>query len=159
MERFTHNKPALADLLPQADPMILLTDYELPSSENAVTAFVTVSPSSPFYDAELDGVPGCVTLEYMAQTMALCTGFYRRTYNLKPKVGFLLGSRRLTISVPRFARGETYRIAVVCTYTDESFGSFDCTITDSSGQTVAEGTLTAFQPDGELTPEMMENYS
>ncbi len=152
------DKLPLADLLPQADPMILLTDYEPPSDDGSVTAFVTISSSSPFFEPSLGGVPGCVTLEYMAQTMALLTGFTRRAKGLRPHVGFLLGSRRLTLSTPVFRLGETYRVKAVCTYSDESFGSFDCAVTDRTGAVVAEGTLTAFQPEGEESPEAMEVY-
>ena len=158
-ETVENDKLPLAELLPQADPMILLTDYEPPAREGSVDAFVTVSSASPFFEPSLGGVPACVTLEYMAQTMALCTGFYRRARNLPPQVGFLLGSRRLTVSVPCFKDGETYRVHAECTYSDESFGSFDCTVTDAAGTEVARGALTAFQPDGEVTPETMEAYT
>lgn len=138
--------------------MILLTDYELPSVENSATAFVTITPASPFYEARLGGVPGCVGLEYMAQAMALCTGFYRRSRGLSPQLGFLLGSRRLTMACASFAAGRTYRVQAACSYFDESFGSFECTIHDGCRQ-VMHATLTAFQPAGEVTPEMMEEYS
>ncbi len=153
-----NEKLPLAELLPQADPMILLTDYVPPVEEGSVEAFVTIGVDSPFYEPALGGVPSCVTLEYMAQTMALCTGLYRKSRGLPPQVGFLLGSRRLTVSVPRFTCGETYRVQAVCTYSDESFGSFDCEVTDAEGRVAAKGTLTAFQPEGEVTPETMEAY-
>lgn len=62
---------SLAELLPQAAPMILLSGYSEPTEENTVEAFVDIDEQSPFYEVGLGGVPGCVALEYMAQTMAM----------------------------------------------------------------------------------------
>lgn len=157
-DRQTEERPALAQLLPQAAPMILLTDYEPPAADGAVDAFVDVSSESPFFDASVGGVPGCVSLEYMAQTMALCTGFHNRSRGLAPKVGFVLGSRRLEIKIPVFLSGARYRVHVACLYTDESFGSFDCEIFAPTGESVAHALMTAFQPSDDLTPEKMKEY-
>lgn len=149
----------LRELLPQAEPMILLTGYEAPSSEDAVAAFVDVTPTAPFYERALGGVPACVTLEYMAQTMALLVGFRDRRRGVRPRVGFVLGSRKLVTKIPCFRAGERYRIAATCTYEDESFGSFDCVIADQGGEVVAEATMTAFQPGGEVTPEKIGEFA
>jgi len=155
---YDSKKIPLGDLLPQAEPMVLLTDYDTPSDEKSVDAYVSVSETSPFYEGALGGVPGCVALEYMAQAMALCTGLYRRRRGLPPKLGFVLGSRRMTVGVPHFACGERYRVHAACTYFDESFGSFDCAVFDASGAEVAKAQLTAFQPESDLTPEKLEEF-
>lgn len=151
-------KTPLAELLPQAEPMILLTDYDPPADDRSATAYVSVTERSPFYDRALGGVPGCVALEYMAQTMALATGLVRRAAGLPPRLGFVLGSRSLKVSLPAFLAGETYRVRAVCTYSDESFGSFECEIFDRDGNVAASAIVSAFQPDGEITPERMEEY-
>lgn len=151
-------KTPLAELLPQAAPMVLLTDYDVPESDSAVVARVAVSPESPFYDPAEGGVPGCVALEWMAQAMALCTGIYRRRRGLPPKIGFVLGSRRLEVSVPAFPCGAEYAVKAECSYFDESFGSFDCSVVDASGAVVASGRLTAFQPEGDVTAADLEAY-
>ena len=149
---------SLAELLPQAAPMILLSGYEEPTEEKVAEAFVDVDEKAPFFEPELDGVPSCVALEYMAQTMALLTGFFRRRRGLGPRVGFVLGSRKLTVSVPCFRRGERYRVRAECVYQDEEFGSFDCEIRDPSGAVVASGSVTAFQPGDDLTEEKLKEY-
>lgn len=154
-----HETESLAALLPQADPMILLSGCEPPSSSETVDTWVDVSPQSPFYVPESEGVPGCVALEYMAQSMALCIGRLRRQNGLAPKLGFVLGSRRLEISVPFFKNGERYRVRAHCTYRDEAFASFDCTVTDAAGASVATAQMTAFQPEGDVTPEKLEAYT
>ena len=150
---------SLAELLPQSAPMILLSGYEEPTADDSVSAFVDVTEEAPFYERALGGVPACVTLEYMAQTMALLVGLTRRRRGLKPQLGFVLGSRRLETRVPCFRAGERYRIAATCTYEDESFGSFDCVVTDGRGAEVAKATVTAFQPGGEMTPEKIGEFA
>lgn len=155
----TAGEDSLDALLPQAEPMILLSGYEPQKEERVVDAWVDVSPSSPFYEVELGGVPGCVALEYMAQAMALCVGFLRQRNGLKPKIGFVLGSRKLTVTVPCFRSGERYRVRAECTYQDESFGSFDCTIIEKSGAVVASAQMTAFQPDDDMTPEKLKEFT
>lgn len=149
----------LSELLPQAEPMILLSGYEEPAGEDSVVAFVDVGKASPFYEQALGGVPSCVTLEYMAQTMALLVGLRDRRRGQKPRIGFVLGSRKLETRLPFFRDGERYRISATCTYEDESFGSFDCTITDGRGETVATATMTAFQPEGEITTEKIKEFA
>ena len=151
--------PSLGELLPHRPPMVLLDGFKEPSGSGEVEAHVDVTAASPFYEAELGGVPACVALEYMAQTMALCVGLYRRGKGLDPKLGFVLGSRRLETRIPAFRDGERYRVRATCTYQDEEFGSFDCDIRDSADAVVASGRLTAFQPMGEFTPEKLESFT
>ena len=150
---------SLESLLPQAHPMILLSGYEVPTCTDRVDTWVDVTHDSPFFVPECDGVPGCVALEYMAQSMALCVGFLRRSRNLSPKLGFVLGSRKLEIKIPYFKNGERYRITAKCTYQDESFGSFDCKVYSSDGEEVAAAQMTAFQPEGDVTKESLEAFS
>ena len=150
---------SLSELLPQAEPMILLTGYDEPAGEDSVVAFVDVDKASPFYEQASGGVPSCVALEYMAQTMALLVGLRDRRRGQKPRIGFVLGSRKLETRLPFFRDGERYRISATCTYEDESFGSFDCTITDGRGETVATATMTAFQPEGEITTEKIKEFA
>ena len=149
---------SLPELLPHAAPMILLSGYEEQEREESVIAFVDVGRESPFYEQTLGGVPSCVALEYMAQTMALLVGLRDRRRGQKPRIGFVLGSRKLETRLPFFRDGERYRISATCTYEDESFGSFDCTIADGRGELVAKGTMTAFQPEGEMTTERLKEY-
>ena len=136
--------------------MTLLSGCMQGDDEAEADAWVDVSPASPFYDASIGGVPGCVALEYMAQTMAVVVGLARRRSGEPPKVGFVLGSRRMSIAISVFRSGERYCVHAKCDYQDESFGSFDCKVEDSSGATVASARLTAFQPSGELTEEILE---
>lgn len=84
----------LATLLPHRDPMILLStavDY----GDDFATAVVHISEASPFFDAELGGVPSWVGMEYMAQTIGIWAGHQR----LKKK---LRRARRISIGLSPF---------------------------------------------------------
>ena len=152
-------KRSLEELLPQANPMILLSDYEQPQGNGSpVRAYVDIAGGSPFFENELGGVPSCVVLEYMAQAMALYTGLERLREGERPRVGFILGSRKIDISIPVFKQGCRYRIEVLCSFSDETFASFDCSVYSPSGEKVACGVLSAFCPDGELTPQKLEEF-
>ena len=137
------------DLLPHRPPMVLLSDVLSVEVPNVASAVADTSPSCIFYEDALNGVPSCIALEYMAQTMALAVGAERRRMGKPPKVGFVLGTRRLNVTVPCFDSSKRYVTAVKCTYSDDEFASFDCTIAAPSGKTVAAASLTAFQPLGE----------
>lgn len=149
----------LSELLPHKPPMILLTGQEASDADGEAVGFVDIGRDSPFFEPALNGVPSCVALEYMAQAMALCVGLHRRRRGLPPQLGFVLGSRRMETATPCFREGARYRVTAMCVYQDESFGSFDCRIVDADGVVVARATLSAFQPEGDVTPEKIEEYA
>ena len=147
------------ELLPHRAPMVLLSGCSPQQAVDVVDAWVDISPASPFYVPAMNGVPGCVALEYMAQAMALCVGFCRRRKGLAPKLGFVLGSRRLSIFVPCFRNGERYSVQATCVYEDESFASFKCSISDAHGSVAAEAQLSAFQPEDGLSRDKLEEFA
>ena len=115
-------------------------------ADGKATAIADASESNLFYDAALQGVPAFAALEYMAQTMAFAVGARARRNGGEPKIGYILGSRRLETKLPVFRRDTRYLVRAECEFTDEEYASFDCTITDPSGAVVASAALTAFQP-------------
>ena len=140
-------KYTVRELLPHAPPMILLSGYEEPVDGDSIAAYVDITRDSPFFDMSENGVPGCVAIEYMAQAMALYVGLQARLRNEKPRIGFVLGTRKLNLSIPAFPLAHRFTVSSRCTYTDESFGSFECLIADASGSVVASAQLSAFLPD------------
>ena len=135
-----------ADFLPHRPPMIMLAALISVDVPGMASAVPDTSPSCIFYDSELKGVPACAALEYMAQTMAIAVGVERRRRGETPKVGFVLGTRRLEVKIATFESGKRYVVNAKCVYDDEAFASFDCSITDPDGSTVATALLTAYQP-------------
>ena len=50
------------------------------------------------------------------------------------------------MKIATFESGKRYEVNAKCVYDDEAFASFDCSITDPDGSTVATALLTAYQP-------------
>ena len=136
----------LEDLLPHRPPMIMLAELISVDVPGEASAVADTSPGCIFYDPELKGVPACAALEYMAQTMALVVGAEHRRRGQTPKVGFVLGTRRMEVKVATFESGKRYVANAKCVYDDDEFASFDCSITDPDGTTVATALFTAYQP-------------
>jgi predicted hotdog family 3-hydroxylacyl-ACP dehydratase len=145
--------------LPHGPPMVLLSGCVPAPAGEAVDAWVDVTPDSPFFDHVAGGVPGCIALEYMVQAAALFVGRVRGAEGLPPGIGFVLGTRRMEIAVPVFLPGRRYNIHAVCSYHDESFGSFECSVTDAAGAVLAVAQMTAFQPEEGAGPERLEEFA
>ena len=62
--------------------------------------------------ADAEGVPAWIGLEYMAQTIAAYSGLQERLNGGKPKIGFLLGSRKYLCNAERFEIGQKLRLKV-----------------------------------------------
>lgn len=139
-----------ADFLPHRPPMILLSELISVDVPGVASAVADTSPGCIFYDPELKGVPACAAVEYMAQTMALAVGAEHRRRGRPPRVGFVLGTRRLEVKVATFESGKRYVTNAKCVYGDDEFASFDCSITDPDGATVAAALFTAYQPPESL---------
>ena len=141
-----NESPRPADFLPHRPPMVLLAELISVDVPGVASAVPDTSPGCIFYDPKLKGVPACAALEYMAQTMALAVGAARRRRGLTPRVGFVLGTRRMEVKLATFESGKRYVANAKCVYDDEEFASFDCLITDPDGATVAAALFTAYQP-------------
>lgn len=142
--------PELNELLPHRPPMTLLAKVIDVNTPGVAVALADTSPESVFYDAEVGGVPACVALEYMAQTMALAVGAEWRRRGGAPKVGFVLGTRRMEVKVGVFESAKRYVARAKCCYADGEFASFDCSIEIEGGEVVASATLTAYQPPEDM---------
>ena len=140
----------LSELLPHQNPMLLLNevvDYSL--SDRTLTAKVVVSSDSLFFDKKINGVSAEISLEYMAQTIGCMAGIYDLSKNPEqpPKVGFVLGSRRIENFISVFECGKTYLVKIKELFFDENLASFDCVIYDDMQQVVSTAVLNAYRPD------------
>lgn len=135
---------AVADLLPQAPPMVLL-DAVAAHDADGLCAVVRVRPETRFFRPGL-GVPAHVGLEWMAQACGAFAGLRARAAGETVKLGFLLGTRRFTATTPWFVAGECLTVRVTRVYEDDGMGAFDCRI-EAEGVTRASARLTLYQPD------------
>jgi predicted hotdog family 3-hydroxylacyl-ACP dehydratase len=134
---------AVAQLVPQAPPMILI-DAVVGWHEAGLVATLEVRPDGPFFEAG-KGVAAHVALEWMAQTCAAFVGAQAREAGQPVRIGFLLGTRAFTASVPWFLPGERVEVAVSLSFRDEEMAVFDCQASGAAGG-VAVAALTVYQP-------------
>ncbi len=136
--------------LPHQRPMVLI-DKIIDSQADQLTAQVTITPQSPYFDEQRQGVPNYVGIEYMAQTIAALAGVEAKRQQAPIKVGFLLGSRKLVFQTPTFKLNQSYQITVLRLYQEESgLAVFDCKI-ELENQIVASANVNVYQPQDTQT--------
>lgn len=148
----------LTKLIPQRAPMIFLSDVEeFDYDEQTLVARIDIQDTDIMFDKNLGGVPSWASLEFMAQTVACCVGLndLHNDPNAAPAVGFVLGSRKISVLKPVYLAGHSYFIHVKSMFSDNNIASFDCKIVDKDDNVIAIGALNAFRPD-DIT-EFMEN--
>jgi len=142
----------LEELLPHRPPMVLVDAVEdFDPSVPGVTVRFTVTERSAF--ATPDGVPNWVAIEYMAQASAVLAECVAKDEapGAPPRPGLLLGTRRLSLEVPFFAPGESYRVTARVDFAEADMAAFSCAITDAAGTVVATATLNAYCPEDFVT--------
>jgi len=145
----------VSQLLPHEPPMIFIKDVEkIDLKEGKLTAKVVIQPTDIMYQESLGGVPSYAALEYMAQAIGCFVGYNDLEKNKKPGIGFVLGSRKLSVYEPVFLNNEVYLLDISMVFCDESLASFDCVMYKDK-KTVAEATINAYRPDN--IKEFMEH--
>ncbi len=118
--------PAIADCLPHAGEMVLL-DEILAAGQEFAECSVVVGADSLLHTAVAE-VPVWVGIEYMAQCAAIFAGLSASDDG--PKVGFLLGSRKVTCSTEAFYPGQELRVRAEIAGTFGTMCSFNCSVVD-----------------------------
>lgn len=88
-----------------------------------------------------------VAIEFIAQTAAALVGYADKKADAAApaRAGFLLGTRRLKLSVPRFEVGKRYLVTARHVFGDDTTASFDCAVLDGEN-VVASAVLNAYRP-------------
>ena len=132
----------LAQLVPQAPPMILI-DEVVGWTEDQVMTRLTVRRDSVF--AQDAGIPAHVALEWMAQSCAALVGILALEEQQPVRVGFILGTRDFRATVPWFRFGDSVTVTAVTIFNDGEMAQFDCRA-ELQSETCATARLTVFQP-------------
>jgi predicted hotdog family 3-hydroxylacyl-ACP dehydratase len=138
--------PPVAAILPQRGPMMLLSSV-LEHSEAHTVCAVDVRADSPVL-AEDGTVPALMGIEYMAQCVAAHAGLRAWMKGEGPRVGFLIGSRRLDFrSQAGFRVGQRLHARATRAWGEEEFAMFACQLIDAPSQAIVlEGNLNVFLP-------------
>lgn len=132
--------PPVAQLVPHAEPMILIDALTAWSEGRATSSFV-VRAHAPFVVDGTLSVPA--TIEHMAQTVAACLGYEAFLGGAGVRVGMIIACRRFKVHVPTLHVGEAVTIDVARVRGNDTLSHFDCEA--RRGETViAAATLTLF---------------
>lgn len=133
----------ISELVPHSGKMSLLTRV-VNYGDDWLEAEVDVLEGSMFVEGQ--GVPSWVGIEYMAQAVAAFAGIQEKENGGKPKMGFLLGTRRYNIDAEWFPIGVTLAVKVVRDMVAENgLHVFQTTI--MAPEISASASLNVFQPD------------
>lgn len=131
-------------VVPHTGTMVLLDQIEH-WDDAELQASVTIRADAPFVDS--NGMPAWVGIELMAQTIAAFGGCRARRAGQPVKIGFLVGSRRYTVSHAYFPIGAQLLVNVKEIVTgDQGLSVFECTL-QGSGDISASANINVFQPE------------
>ena len=132
------------ELLPHRAPMILL-DRVVQFSDDGIECVVKTI-GTPFVSQ--DTVDIIVATEWMAQAVGAFVGAGRQAKGEKPRIGFIIGSRRVDFHVDRVAADTELRVHASPVWIDRGNGNFRCRVEElSTGRVLAEGSLTVHEPE------------
>jgi predicted hotdog family 3-hydroxylacyl-ACP dehydratase len=137
--------PAIAEMVPHSAPMILL-DEILGFDGMHICCRTTIRKDSMFVEA--DRVRGVVALEYMAQAVAAFAGMQGRAGGAPPRVGYVLGTREMTLEAACFLVGDELVVEAEEVWRDGRMGSFRCTVT-RDGLCMAEASINVYRSEEE----------
>jgi len=141
-------KLTLAQVMPHQGHMLLL-DELLDCNAEQVSCALTIRRESLFCDG-VNGVPGWVGIEYMAQTACAYAGALDVIAGSAPRICLLLGSRRYECDVPFFALGSRLRVVATLELLDDNdLAVFDCAIharAEDGERIIARGDIKAYRP-------------
>ncbi|MGI5860850.1 MAG: 3-hydroxylacyl-ACP dehydratase [Myxococcales bacterium] len=141
--------PPVEELLPHSAPMILV-DEVLAYEASGVRGRVKIREDSMFVK---DGrVPAVVAIEYMAQAIGLHAGFEARRKGNPVRIGYLLGTREMSLEVDNFEVGDELEIEVERLFGEEQLGSFRCSVS-RAGKQVASAVLSVYQNNNVESPK------
>lgn len=140
--------PPVEDLLPHAGPMVLLSRVLAHDAEATLCA-ARVDAANLFAD-EHGRLGGWLSIEYMAQAVAVHAGLTLRDHGDAPRLGLLLGARRVRVHAPFLSAGQALRVGARRVWGRRAgFVAFDCVLDEAhTGQRLAEGRLSCLLAPG-----------
>lgn len=131
------------EVLPHAAPMLLLDDIRYVGEETAGGRAIVTQGRT--FTCDDKGLPWWVAVELMAQTIGLWVGVRQREAGEAIRLGFLLGTRKLTANFAWLPIGSEIEIDVsLNVLSADGLAVFDCELT--SGNNKASARLNVFQP-------------
>ncbi|MGH0035907.1 MAG: 3-hydroxylacyl-ACP dehydratase [Myxococcota bacterium] len=138
--------PPPGQLIPHAGAMVLLSRVRA-HDESRTVCEIDVD-ALPLFRDERGCVPAWLGLEFMAQCVAAHAGLVGRLAGEPPKIGLLVGSRRVRFHRAMYTAGQCLSVSARRTWgQDSGLVAFECAIDDArTDERLAEGRLNCFMP-------------
>lgn len=130
-----------SQFIPHEKPMVFV-DHIIEVNDTSAIAELKITSELMFYEEQ--GLPTWTSIELMAQTVSAYAGYRGQSLGQKPKIGFLLGTRKLHLPIAFFRCGEVVRIEIEQVYVHEGLGQFNCAI--KYQDYVFNATISVFEP-------------
>lgn len=111
--------------IPHAKPMVFI-DTLVTLGDNFALSNLLIRPELMFCDEQ--GLPTWASIEVMAQTISMFAGAKGKEMGHAPQIGYLLGTRKLSLPFAYFEYGKMLTIRVEQQYLHEGLGQFFCEI-------------------------------
>lgn len=147
------NFPEIKILLPHDAPMILI-DKLIAVEALSVHCQVLISEKSPFFDHQTGLVGAHIGIEYMAQSIALWSGYHYFLEGKPAAIALLLGCRRYNSVCSQFEKGMILDIYAEQVFVGDGMSVFCCSI-KSKGKELIEGKLNVFMPEKKHLEKML----
>lgn len=135
-------------------PMILI-DSLIDVTELTIHCQVEIKAGGMFFDKQINAVPAWVGIEFMAQTVAVWSGYHANLNGEPSPIGFLLGSRRYNSACELYKQGDILDVYGKQLMENEGMTSFECRI-ERDGKEIATSQLNAFVPSQDKLDEMLK---
>jgi predicted hotdog family 3-hydroxylacyl-ACP dehydratase len=133
--------PRIVDVVPHRPPMLLLDEVTQWTGAR-VECCVKLHGESPFVEG--GRVASTVGVEYMAQCVAAFVGLEARERGEPIPLGYLVGSRDISLPSDGFRVGDELHVAAEPVWGGQTLGSFNCTI-QRAGAVIATGALSVYR--------------
>ncbi|MCK5818122.1 MAG: 3-hydroxydecanoyl-ACP dehydratase [Psychromonas sp.] len=138
------NFPEIKRLLTHDEPMIVI-DKLIAVEARTAHSQVLICEQNIFFDYQTGSVGAHIGIEYMAQTIALWSGYHYFLEGKPPAIALLLGCRHYNSTIFQFKKGELLDIYSEQVFVSERMSVFSCVIS-SKGKQLIDGKLNVFMP-------------
>lgn len=144
------------EYLPHDEPMVLI-DEVLHVDENTTRTKCIIDDEhvlKPFI--EKDGVPSFITLELLAQSVGIWSGYFsKKSGQKKCPLGMVIGGRDIKNHNEFFKKGSVLEIEVVKIMHDDTIGSFEGSIKEN-GLIVCTGRVNVVKVTDDLYTQLFK---
>jgi predicted hotdog family 3-hydroxylacyl-ACP dehydratase len=137
----------LLTLIPHKGKMVLLSRVlSWDTDQGILKSAYDITGEELFYDPSLEGMPGWISFECMAQSVSALIGIQIRLEGKEPPMGFILSISDMEVTIPVLKVGATVISEVHLDYRMENLLAFDCKVF-LEGSPVAAARLTVMEAD------------